>query len=446
MIAGILIAVLLEALPVSGASSLHLTYPPDQHRTTAGQIFLIGTAPAQGQVRVNGHVIARSPAGHFAPSFPLRQGANPFSLQYEDQNIQITVHRISEEPTPPAGLTFGKDSLQPAVDIARLPGELLQFRAAAPLGAQVLVKLGELTVPLRPRLQNVDLPPNKAIFTQLNQPIPKPPDGLLEGCAPVTSPGNLGHPQFQLTLDGQTFTQTGLGTIEILTPGQLPLIRVSAGSGVARTGPGNDFSRLTPLPQGTQASVTGREGEWLRLDYGGWIQRREVQELAPAMPPPHSLIRSLQARVRPGWTEVVFPLQVPVPIQVEQTDDNLTLTLFNTTAQTDTIRFDRDPLIARLDWRQAAPGQVRYVLQFTSRQQWGYTLRYEGTTLILGLRHPPRLLGPLPLSGISILLELGFMTHPEEYEWVVDPREQKKLASALAEGIAQWLLRVRTGT
>jgi len=36
-------------------------------------------------------------------------------------------------------------------------------------------------------------------------------------------------------------------------------------------------------------------------------------------------------------------------------------------------------------------------------------------------------------------LELGFMTNPEEFEWVVNPQEQQKLASAIAKGITQWL-------
>lgn len=36
------------------------------------------------------------------------------------------------------------------------------------------------------------------------------------------------------------------------------------------------------------------------------------------------------------------------------------------------------------------------------------------------------------------MLELGFMTHPEEFEWIVDPQEQKKLAVVLAEAITEW--------
>lgn len=48
-------------------------------------------------------------------------------------------------------------------------------------------------------------------------------------------------------------------------------------------------------------------------------------------------------------------------------------------------------MISRLDWQQANPTEIQYTFQLKSRQQWGYKLRYEGTSLILALRHPPDL-------------------------------------------------------
>ncbi|MEY3403881.1 MAG: hypothetical protein RLZZ86_3503, partial [Cyanobacteriota bacterium] len=42
-------------------------------------------------------------------------------------------------------------------------------------------------------------------------------------------------------------------------------------------------------------------------------------------------------------------------------------------------------------------------------QQWGYKLRYDNTTLVLTLRHPPHFpqIKRLPLSGIKIVLDPG---------------------------------------
>jgi N-acetylmuramoyl-L-alanine amidase len=43
-----------------------------------------------------------------------------------------------------------------------------------------------------------------------------------------------------------------------------------------------------------------------------------------------------------------------------------------------------------------------------------------------------------PTTAPAVLLELGFMSNPSEFEWVTNPQEQPKLAQAIADGITQW--------
>jgi N-acetylmuramoyl-L-alanine amidase len=38
----------------------------------------------------------------------------------------------------------------------------------------------------------------------------------------------------------------------------------------------------------------------------------------------------------------------------------------------------------------------------------------------------------------SVVMELGFMTNPEEFEWIANADEQKKLARVLADGVVEW--------
>lgn len=386
---------------------LNVVYPPEGHETTADRIFLIGTAAPDGVVTVNGQEIRRSDAGHFAPSFPLQLGENVFTLRHQNEELILRVNRVSAEPAAPVGVAFAEGSLAPAVDVARLPGELICFETIAPAAAEVTVAISDQIIPLQPQPSPVDLPPNSAVLTLQNQPISTSATSYT-GCTTFAQPGDLGLPQFQLTLNGETITQPGTGQVTILSPAQLAVVEVTAASGTARSGPSTNYSRLTPLPPGTRASVTGREGDWLRLDYGAWIRAADTQTL-PTMVPPRSLIRSVRATERAGWTEIAFPLQMAVPVSVQQGDRTFTLTLHNTTAQTDTILLNDDPLIERLDWQQTAPQQVQYTFQLKSDQQWGYKLRYEGTTLILSLRHTPTQTASadLPLAGISILLDPG---------------------------------------
>ena len=453
---------------------LFVAYPPANHTTTADRIFLIGTAPPPGQVSVNGNQISRTAAGHFAPTFPLQLGENVFTLRYENQQVKIKVTRQSNQPEAPLGFAFAKDSLTPKVDVASFPGEYICFGAIAPANAQVSVKLAGVTIPLKARSQ-VELPDNKSVLLGENSPIKKGSSEQYQGCGktppnpplvrggyesntpqarrgyesntpearggnesntPEATGGNesnaalarggnesnsslpkaekveLGVPLFELTMNDRTISQQGTGKISILSPADLEIAEVTADPGVARTGASTDFSRMTPLPKGTRATVIGREGEWIRLDYGAWIKASEVQIVKDAVPA-RSIIRSARSRQVSGWTEVLFPLETPVPVTVQEGERTFTLTLYNTTAQTDIIRLDDDPVISRLAWQQISPLQVQYTFNLKSAQQWGYKLRYDGTTLVLSLKHPPVNTSMMPvsqakpLSGIKILIDAG---------------------------------------
>jgi len=401
------------------AQPLFVAYPPPNHKTIADRIFLIGTAPPPRQVSVNGNQISRTASGHFAPTFPLQIGENVFTLRYENQEVKIKVTRESNQPEAPVGLAFAKDSLTPKVDVASLPGEYICFGAIAPANAQVSVKLAGVTIPLKARSQ-VELPANNSILLGENSPLKKDGSQQYQGCGKtpensLSSKGqkvDLGVPVFELTMNDKTISQQGTGKISILSPTDLEIAEVTADPGVARTGASTDFSRMTPLPKGTRATIIGREGEWLRLDYGAWIKASEVRIIKDSVPP-RSIIRSASSRQVSGWTEVLFPLEIPVPVTVQEGERTFTLTLYNTTAQTDIIRLDDDQVISRLEWQQISPLQVQYTFNLKSAQQWGYKLRYEGTTLVLSLKHPPANTSMMPnsqakpLSGIKILIDPG---------------------------------------
>ncbi|NCO74791.1 MAG: N-acetylmuramoyl-L-alanine amidase [Cyanobacteria bacterium] len=387
---------------------LKIVYPPANHETTADSIFIIGSVKGEGNVIINNKEILRSPQGNFAPSFPLQMGNNELVIRYGKEEIRRIITKISTQPDIKDILSLSPRFLSPQVDLSRLPKELVCFEAISPQNAQVKVKLGEKILNLTPELAITDLPSNSAILIGENQGKNITPQSWqkVKGCTNFEDIDSKITPVFVMNNEGKTITQESTGNISILDPQNLTVIEVITEQGIARTGAGSDYSRLTPLPKGTKAMVTGKEGDWLRLDYGGWIKAEETKILPPNVPP-ISIIRSINSRQVGNKTEVIFPLQNPVPIAIKQTDQTFTLSLYNTTAQTDTIRFDDNPLIKRLDWYQINPSQIDYIFNFKSARQWGYDVRYQGNNLILTFNHPPALTNSHNLDGVTILLDPG---------------------------------------
>lgn len=405
---------LTAAFPVQAESPLNIVYPPKEHETIAEKIFFIGTGAPDIPVSINGREITnRSDAGHFAPSLPLKVGENIFVIRQEDKKVRLKITRVSSQPEVPQDLEITGDSLIPTVDLARLPDDPICVSAVAPVNTKVSAQIGKSKILLMPQVSAVELPANSAVLTaeaELNTDNLQ--NGLYQGCTVLGVARNYGKPKFTFERGDRTVTIESQGKIKILSPKDIRVVEVVADAGVARTGASTNHSRLTPLPKGTRARVTGKEGEWLRLDYGAWIKSSETKYVSGNVPP-QSSIRGIVSRQRQSATEIIFPLQLAVPVEVQQKEDSLTLTLHNTTAQTDTIRLDPDPLIKRLDWQQKSPTQIDYTFELHDSQQWGYHLRYEGTNLILSLRHPPQILTAndfeenLPLKDIKILLDPG---------------------------------------
>jgi N-acetylmuramoyl-L-alanine amidase len=444
---------LLTAAPIKSGlkPSLNLVYPDNGAKTKSDRIFFIGNAPPQGTVLLNGRPIMRSKSGNFAPSLPLQLGENQITLAYKgegkNEQLQLKIKRLAIAPTAPE-FGFISDSLYPGVSIVRPVSENICFKAIATPKSEVSVKVGESIIALTEVENSFQLPENSAVLTGKNEPFllnslanrQEESLGNYEGCTSFSQPLISTPVIYSISKSAKVIgqnpkaqdnlTQVAVGKVEILPTETKQVAEVIVDAAIARTGAGSDFSRLTPLPKGTQASVTAKEGDWLRLDYGGWVETKSVK-LKNSYQLPRSLVRSISTRLvkdldqtpsqNPGqtpsqnqaanWTEVIIPLQIPVPISISQSDRLFRLTLHNVTAQTDTILANADPIIQRLDWQQINPGQVQYDILLKSNQQWGYKVRYQGTSLVLSLRHPPQIVKngsqKENLKNLSILLDPG---------------------------------------
>lgn len=402
------LAVLCTLLTVTPAlaAPLGVVFPPNGYHTTASHIFLVGTAPAGTPVTVDGKPVERSRTGNFAPTVPLAPGDNAIEVRAGTRTLMLHVVRATPAP-PPTGLAFAPGSLLPAADVTRLPGERVRFEADAPADAQVSVLWNNRRVPLVREPVGMALPPNQAVLTGDNAP--GPTALRFVGAMQLTGPTPPSRPIFELRWHGQLLRQPGPGRLAVLDSAQLPVVAIAADDTITRTGPSTDYSRGTPLPRGVESAVTGSTGDWLRLECGEWVARSATVPMPNALPP-RTIVRSVSLNDVPGWTECRIPLERPVPFAIAERDHRFALTLYGATAQTDTIRENEDALVERLTFLQTAPDRLRYDFRLKTPFAWGYTARYDGSVLVLSLRHRPTLATGWftpPLAGQRIVIDPG---------------------------------------
>ncbi len=404
------------AFPRAAMAELFVSYPPREHTTTSDQIFIIGTSDDDAPILIDGAPIERSRGGHFAPTLPLELGTNTIVVSQGDQTIALQITR-TESRTVYDPENFTVTTIEPSVEIERQLSETLCFSAIAPAAIDnPTVTIGAQTLPLYPEATPIELPPNSAVLNNRQEFLPSNSTTLApqfqrwSHCTRFDQPGTFAAPEFRATLDGQAIAQTGSGSVTIAPTSPVAIATVNVPEAVARTGSTTNHSRLTPLPRGTRATITGRDGEWLRLDYGGWIKAAEAT-ISTQGQPVHATMRSAAMVEAGDWVEVRIPLQSAVPVSVDQSRDTLRLQLHNTTAETDIIRWLDLPWLQGIQWQQLDPDRVEFRFEFAPEvhagQQWGYRVRYDETTLVLSLRKPPVISADRPLAGLTILLDPG---------------------------------------
>jgi N-acetylmuramoyl-L-alanine amidase len=376
---------------------LSVTHPPNNHHTTSDKIFFLGTAPKDGQVTIDGQPIDRAANGNFAPTLPLKAGENNFQIRYKDEEIQL---KVTKDPVLASGT---KAKTEEGSDPKGHGGLTLPTSLCA----------GSSTSGLTASPASLTDSEPQAIYGA----------GQYLGCAVAKATGIA--PEQPSTRQEAKPQPTALIQKELAPTkiaalpsanANLEVAEVIVDNAVTRTGPNSNYSRVTPLPKGTKATVVGRQdgdnngktANFVHLDYGGWVNATDLKTTNVATAP-QAIVKTVQSQSRNGHTELRFPLEAAVPIAIEQQEKALKLTLFNTTTRSENLKLPGDQLISQVAVQTRQPSQVEYTFNFKSGQQWGYKYRYEGNNLVLVLRHPPRLNknSSQPLSGTRIFIDPG---------------------------------------
>lgn len=166
---------------------------------------------------------------------------------------------------------------------------------------------------------------------------------------------------------------------------------------------------------GTRVERLGVENGFTRIRLDGvldaYVLTSDVVELPDSVvaSPPRRLIGNISVVPDSEWTDVVFPMREPPPFLVEESHDEIVLTMYSTRASTDIISYKRgDRLVSTVTWEPLSNDRVRYVAHLR-QSPFGYLVFHDGRSLVLRIRRAPRVNREKPLEGITIAVDAG---HP----------------------------------
>lgn len=168
------------------------------------------------------------------------------------------------------------------------------------------------------------------------------------------------------------------------------------------------------LIPGTIVEQTGRVNGNVRVRLDSqlevWVDSENVHALPAGYPAPRRTVNAMELHPDTGWVDVVMPESSPSPFLLEQDMTHLTLTLYNTQASPEIIKYlQNDSLVRVINWVPVSSDRVRLDMEL-SEQPYGYLMMWDPARgLVLRLRRAPRIDLSAPLRGLTITVDPG---HP----------------------------------
>lgn len=186
---------------------------------------------------------------------------------------------------------------------------------------------------------------------------------------------------------------------------------LNAGLGTDRLG----GAKLGFLQPGVLVEIVGKEGNQYRIRLSesmvGWLPEYFATLLPFDTPLPRSLTGSISINGDSTDDYVNIPLRKRLPYLSDQevNPNSIVVDVFGATSNTNWITQQLSAReIESVKWNQVAGDQFRVTIALKERQDWGYDIGYEGSTLRIKVRRPPVIRSSDSLlAGMTIAIDPG---------------------------------------
>jgi N-acetylmuramoyl-L-alanine amidase len=405
-------------LTVKGAAELrdkpYLTVmrPHDGAATSEPVVHLLGRTLPKAKVTVNGQAVDVFGTGAFAKDdIPLQMGANRIEIAAAEGdrsiNRAITITRVAPPATATAPAEKPLRILEPAADVALMPGELLDIRIEGSTGRTGQASVLDSKLPLAEVMDKDGKP--SGVYTATTR-------------VPAAATGRNSHVKASLDAakDSPAAEVESSATVEVWDPAIVRVFETTSDdTGIL---PGLHEVRLGGpwlgwVAKGTRLEVVGKRGDMYQVRLSpsvvGWVSHRQLQSLPPGTPVPHAYSTSCSISGNETEDTLAIERNAPVAITVRAEIDpsnRLYVDMYNThDAMTWISQKSTAQILGPVQAEQVEKDHVRLTVPVKGKQIWGYWTEVKGGLFVLHVRHAPKLVAApdSPLKGLIIAVEAG---------------------------------------
>ncbi|HEX9006584.1 MAG TPA: N-acetylmuramoyl-L-alanine amidase [Bacteroidota bacterium] len=391
--------------PLATSPGIRLIVPEQDTSIAFWPLYRLSASATPGcSVTLNGTAQKVYPSGAFAGALQLAVGENRYTLVATDPSGRtatkefLVIRRPPPQSTPPDSLTIDPVMMEPHADLWLAAGDLLEVQCKGTPGCRVSCLEG---IPLH------EVAPADAGGLR----------GVYRGSYRV-GPGDrvTERPLFFRLEDsaGNAFVRDA-GVKVSMRGSDLPLVGVTRGMRtVLYCGLGDDRlggANMQRLTQGVRLAITGRSGDLyrVRLSEGqeAWVDTGTVQLQPAGTFLPYSLTGNWNVYGDSLYDYVTVTLNDRLPYigSQEMSPNRIVVDLYgavsnsNWIIQQATVRE-----ITNVTYRQAGRQVFRIMIDLKHKQPWGYSISYNGNTLVVQVRRQPE---KLKIKALRFAIDAG---------------------------------------
>lgn len=404
----------------AAAPDIFVAYPDNKSSVPYDHVLLEGSVTAGANLTINDKAIDVGDDGLFIEWYPLQAGLNTLLMKTTKGNdFSALVYEITSNPAkvmPETPTKIDPDTVEPYADSTWYTlenGVIQMYFVGSPKGTASFMIGDKGPFPMLER--------SAAAFPGVQNALEM--QGVYEGSYTLQAGDKFDAAAINLSLkgiDGNTVTikadskvtinlqaqpRVGIFTAEALSG-------ISSSTQVARNGVGRAYI-LYPRA-GTKFMLVGEDGSTYRCKIATgqhvFVRKDRMTLLPVGTAVPRQYFSTIRTKRAGKGTQIRFELgdRMPYMLLHDAQQNSLNLKLFYTNADVDYIvSANPDPLVRDIRWSQQADNVFEAKIDLKTAQLWGYTVAYEGNTLVLELRDAPKINLMRPLEGQKITIDPG---------------------------------------